>query len=80
MTLARFDSVYYSHFKANLRRITDYPNLWAYARDLYALPAFRETTHFDQIKRHYYVTHPNLNPSRIVPDGPALDWTPAAGR
>lgn len=80
VTLARFDSVYYSHFKANLRRITDYPNLWAYARDLYALPAFRETTRFDQIKRHYYVTHPHLNPSRIVPDGPALDWTPAAGR
>ncbi len=80
VTLARFDSVYYSHFKTNLRRITDYPNLWRYARDLYALPAFRETTRFDQIKRHYYVTHPNLNPSRIVPDGPALDWTPAAGR
>jgi putative glutathione S-transferase len=80
VTLARFDSVYYSHFKANQRRITDYPRLWAYARDLYARPAFRETTRFDQIKRHYYVTHPHLNPSRIVPDGPVLDWTPAAGR
>jgi putative glutathione S-transferase len=75
VTLARFDAVYYSHFKCNLRRISDYPNLWAYARRLYALPAFRGTTKFDQIKRHYYSTHPQLNPSRIVPDGPLLDWT-----
>jgi putative glutathione S-transferase len=74
VTLARFDSVYYSHFKANKRRITDYPSLWRYARDLYAEPAFRETTRFDHIKRHYYMTHPALNPTRIVPDGPALDW------
>jgi glutathionyl-hydroquinone reductase len=74
VTLARFDSVYYSHFKANQRRLTDYPNLWDYARRLYALPAFRDTTRFDQIKRHYYMTHPHLNPSRIVPDGPELDW------
>jgi glutathionyl-hydroquinone reductase len=80
VTLARFDAVYYSHFKCNLRRISDYPNLWGYARDLYALPAFRSTTRFDQIKRHYYMTHPQLNPSRIVPDGPALDWTAASGR
>jgi putative glutathione S-transferase len=74
VTLARFYSVYYSHFKCNKRRITDYPSLWRYARDLYALPAFRETTRFDHIKRHYYMTHPALNPTRIVPDGPALDW------
>jgi putative glutathione S-transferase len=74
VTLARFDSVYYSHFKVNLRRLTDYPNLWAYARDLYSLPAFRETTNFDHIKRHYFGTHPHLNPSRIVPAGPILDW------
>lgn len=80
VTLARFDAVYYSHFKANRRRITDYPNLWAYARDLYALPAFGETTRFDQIKRHYYVTHPHLNPSRIVPEGPDLDWSQPSGR
>jgi putative glutathione S-transferase len=77
VTLARFDAVYYSHFKCNLRRITDYPSLWRYARDLYALPAFRDTTKFDQIKRHYYSTHPRLNPSRIVPDGPVLDWAAA---
>jgi len=80
VTLARFDAVYYSHFKCNLRRISDYPNLWAYARDLYALPAFRNTTKFDQIKRHYYMTHPQLNPTRIVPDGPLLDWDAPAGR
>jgi putative glutathione S-transferase len=80
VTLARFDAVYYSHFKCNLRRVADYPNLWAYARDLYALPAFHGTTRFDQIKRHYYMTHPHLNPSRIVPDGPLLDWHEPAGR
>jgi putative glutathione S-transferase len=74
VTLARFDSVYYSHFKASIRRLTDYPNLWAYARDLYSLPAFRETTNFDQIKRHYFMTHSRINPTRIVPDGPVLDW------
>jgi glutathionyl-hydroquinone reductase len=74
VTLARFDSVYYSHFKCNKRRITDYPNLWRYARDLYAVPAFGGTTRFDHIKRHYYMTHSRLNPTRIVPDGPALDW------
>ena len=80
VTLARFDAVYYSHFKCNLRRVADYPNLWAYARDLYALPAFGGTTRFDQIKRHYYTTHPNLNPSRIVPDGPVLNWAEPSGR
>ncbi|GEM_PF-46855 len=74
VTLARFDAVYYSHFKCNLRRLTDYPALWRYARDLYAVPAFRETTRFDHIKRHYYITHGGLNPSRIVPDGPLIDW------
>jgi glutathionyl-hydroquinone reductase len=80
VTLARFDAVYYSHFKCNLRRITDYPSLWGYTRDLYARPAFGDNTRFDQIKRHYYTTHPQLNPSRIVPDGPLLDWTARSGR
>ncbi len=65
VTLARFDAVYYSHFKCNLRRITDYPSLWGYARDLYALPAFRNNTRFDQIKRHYYTHAPAPEP---VPD------------
>jgi len=74
VTLARFDSVYVTHFKANIHRIVDYPNLWAYARDLYQHPAFGPTTSFDHIKRHYYTTHPHLNPQRIVPAGPVLDW------
>jgi glutathionyl-hydroquinone reductase len=74
-TLARFDAVYYSHFKCNLRRITDHSGLWAYARRLYAIPAFGETTDFDHIKRHYYETHRHLNPSGVVPKGPAISWT-----
>jgi putative glutathione S-transferase len=74
VTLARFDSVYVTHFKANVRRIADYPNLWAYTRDLYQHPAFGPTTNFDHIKRHYYTTHPHLNPQRIVPAGPVLNW------
>ena len=80
VTLARFDAVYYSHFKCNLRRVSDYPSLWSYARDLFAIPAFRDTTRFDQIKRHYYTTHPKLNPTRIVPDGPVLNWSAPPGR
>ncbi|QKW34531.1 glutathione S-transferase family protein [Actinomadura sp. NAK00032] len=74
-TLARFDAVYHGHFKCNLRRVADYPNLWGYARDLYSIPAFGETTNFDHIKRHYYVTQRNINPSGVVPKGPAIDWT-----
>jgi putative glutathione S-transferase len=74
-TLARFDAVYHYHFKCNLRRLVDYPNLWGYARDLYQRPAFGDTTNFDHIKRHYYITHPTINPTRIVPKGPLIDWT-----
>ncbi|GAA2323683.1 glutathione S-transferase C-terminal domain-containing protein [Nonomuraea roseoviolacea subsp. roseoviolacea] len=74
-TLARFDAVYHGHFKCSVRRLVDYPALWAYARRLYAIPAFGETTDFDHIKRHYYMTHPDINPSRIVPVGPAIDWS-----
>jgi len=73
-TLARFDSVYVGHFKCNRQRIVDYPQLWDFARHLYQQPAFRETTDFDHIKRHYYATHEKLNPTRIVPKGPQLDW------
>jgi putative glutathione S-transferase len=73
-TLARFDAVYVGHFKCNLRRLVDYPNLWGYARDLYQRPAFGETVDLDHIKRHYYMTHDRLNPSRIVPAGPLVDW------
>ena len=79
-TLVRFDAVYYVHFKCNLRRLVDYPNLWAYARDLYQTPGFGETVNFDHIKRHYYQTHAQLNPSRIVPKGPANDWLAPHGR
>jgi putative glutathione S-transferase len=73
-TLVRFDAVYYVHFKCNKRRLVDYTNLWRYARDLYRRPAFRDTTNFDHIKRHYYLTHPALNPRGIVPKGPDADW------
>jgi putative glutathione S-transferase len=79
-TLVRFDSVYHGHFKCNLRRIVDYPSLWAYARDLYQRPGFGDTVDFDQIKRHYYMTHEQLNPTRIVPKGPILDWAAPHGR
>ncbi|HEY0735861.1 MAG TPA: glutathione S-transferase family protein [Herpetosiphonaceae bacterium] len=74
-TLARFDSVYVGHFKCNLRRLVDYPNLWGYARDLYQRPGFGETVNIDHIKRHYYMTHDTINPTRIVPLGPIIDWS-----
>ena len=73
-TLVRFDAVYVGHFKCNIRRLTDYRTLWAYARDLYAQPGIRETVSFDHIKRHYYMSHPTVNPHGIVPAGPLLDW------
>lgn len=79
-TLARFDAVYVGHFKCNLRRLVDYPQLWGYARDLYQRPGFGETVNFDHIKRHYYMTHDRINPSRIVPLGPFIDWDAPHGR
>jgi putative glutathione S-transferase len=72
-TLIRFDAVYHGHFKCNLRRIVDYPNLDGYLRDLYQQPGIAETVNFDHIKRHYYITHDDINPTRIVPLGPILD-------
>lgn len=74
-TLVRFDAVYVGHFKCNIRRLVDYPNLWDYARDLYQRPGFGDTVNFDHIKRHYYMTHDHINPSRIVPAGPIVDWS-----
>jgi len=74
-TLVRFDSVYFSHFKCNLRRIADYPNLWNYVRDLYQQPGVAETVSIDHIKRHYYGSQPQVNPTRIVPIGPIIDFT-----
>jgi putative glutathione S-transferase len=73
-TLVRFDVVYYGHFKCNLKRIVDYPRLWAYTRALYQTPGVRETVDFGHIKRHYYMSHRNVNPSGIVPRGPLLDF------
>ncbi|MFW6352948.1 MAG: glutathione S-transferase family protein [Verrucomicrobiota bacterium] len=73
-TLVRFDVVYHGHFKCNRRRIVDYPSLQAYLERLYHLPGIADTVNFDHIKRHYYVTHDDLNPAGIVPAGPALDW------
>jgi len=72
-TLVRFDAVYHGHFKCNLRRIVDYPNLHGYLLDLYQQPGIAETVNLDHIKRHYYVTHDDINPTRIVPIGPVLD-------
>ena len=79
-TLVRFDAVYHGHFKCNLRRITDYLNLQAYLRDLYQLPRIAETVNFDHIKRHYYMTHDQINPTRIVPIGPEFDLDQPHGR
>jgi putative glutathione S-transferase len=72
-TLVRFDPVYHYHFKCNLRRLSDYPQLWRYVRDLFGQPGIAETVRFDEIRRHYYGTHPSINPHGIVPIGPALD-------
>jgi glutathionyl-hydroquinone reductase len=77
VTLVRFDAVYVGHFKCNLRRIVDYAHLSGYLRDLYQEPGIADTVDFDHIKHHYYMTHPQLNPTRIVPKGPELDlWAP----
>jgi putative glutathione S-transferase len=80
VTLVRFDAVYYGHFKCNLRRIVDYPNLWGYLRDLYQIDGVAETVNLDHIKRHYYATHDDINPTRIVPIGPALAFATPHGR
>lgn len=72
-TLVRFDAVYYGHFKCNLRRLVDYPALWGYTRDVYALPGVAATVDLAQVKRHYYGSQIKVNPTRIVPKGPLLD-------
>jgi putative glutathione S-transferase len=74
-TLVRFDAVYYSHFKCNLRRIVDYPNLSNYLRDLYQVPGIADTVNLDHIKRHYYMSMTAINPTRIVPLGPQLNFS-----
>ena len=80
VTLVRFDAVYVGHFKCNLRRIADYPALSAYLRDLYQHPGVAATVSLDHIKRSYYLTHPALDPSGIVPKGPELDLLASHGR
>jgi putative glutathione S-transferase len=80
VTLVRFDAVYYVHFKCNVRRITDYPHLFSYLRDLYQYDGIAETVNFDHIKRHYYMTHGDINPTRIVPLGPDQDLRTPHGR
>ncbi|MGT2801602.1 glutathione S-transferase family protein [Streptococcus henryi] len=74
-TLVRFDAVYYGHFKTNIRRLVDYPNLWAYTKRIYNMPGIAETVNFDHIKQHYYGSHKTINPTGVVPVGPDLDWS-----
>ncbi|WP_069298781.1 glutathione S-transferase family protein [Neptunicoccus sediminis] len=79
-TLVRFDAVYHTHFKCNRNRIIDFPNLWAYARELYQWPDVAQTVHFGHIVRHYHYSHDNVNPYRIIPINPAPDWHKAHKR
>lgn len=79
-TLVRFDLVYHLHFKCNRRRIVDYPNLWAYTRELYQWRGVADTVNFDHIVRHYHYSHDSINPHRIVPINPVLDFDAPHGR
>ena len=79
-TLVRFDAVYYGHFKCNRQRLEDYPGLRGYVRDIYQVPGIADTVDLEFIKRHYYGSHTGINPSGIVPLGPALDYTTPHGR
>ncbi|MFL5814577.1 MAG: glutathione S-transferase family protein [Bdellovibrionia bacterium] len=79
-TLLRFDLVYYSHFKCNRQHIYEFPNLWGYVRDIYQTPGVAETCNFDHIKRHYYISQKDINPTQIVPVGPVIDFSTPHGR
>ena len=79
-TLVRFDLVYHLHFKCNRKRIIDYPNLWGYTRELYQVAGVSNTVHFDHIVRHYHYSHDTINPNRIIPINPVLDWDAPHGR
>ena len=80
-TLARFDAVYHGHFKCNREKLSEMPILWAYARDLFQTPGFGDTIDFEQIKKHYYIVHEDINPTKIVPVGPDLaNWMTPHGR
>ncbi|MGB7262206.1 MAG: glutathione S-transferase family protein [Albidovulum sp.] len=79
-TLVRFDPVYHLHFKCNRRRLIDYPNLWAYTRDLYQMPGIADTVRFDHFVRHYHYSHETINPYRIIPTNPVLEFDAPHGR
>lgn len=79
-TLVRFDPVYVGHFKCNIRRIADYPNLSGYVRDLYQQPGVADTVNMQHIKNHYYASHESINPSRVIPVGPEIDFSIAHNR
>jgi len=79
-TLARFDAVYYGHFKCNLRHLYEYPALWGYTREIYQLPGIDATVSLDEYKMHYYGSHRNLNPAGIIPLGPLIDFSTLHGR
>ena len=79
-TLFRFDPVYHLHFKCNRARLVDYPNLWAYTRELYQWPGVAETVNFEHIVRHYHYSHETINPNRIIPTNPVIDWMEPHGR
>ena len=80
-TLARFDAVYHGHFKCNRHKLTELPVLWAYARDLFQTPGFGDTIDLVQIKQHYHCVHTDINPTQLVPKGPATDgWHTPHGR
>ena len=79
-TLIRFDAVYHLHFKCNKKRIVDYPNLWAYTRELYQVEGVAETVNLNHIVRHYHYSHESINPNRIIPINPTLDLMAPHGR
>ena len=79
-TLVRFDAVYHGHFKTNLRRIEDYPNLSNYIRELYQVPGVAETVSLWHIKQHYYASHDTINPTGVIPVGPSIDFDEPHGR
>jgi putative glutathione S-transferase len=79
-TLVRFDAAYHSHFKCNRNRLVDFPELWDYTRALYQTPGIADTVRLDEIKKHYYGSHPTLNPTGVVPKGPTIDFSEPTGR
>ena len=79
-TLYRFDSIYHSHFKCSIKRLVDYPNLWEYTRDLYQWPGIVKTVNMKHARNHYYESHETINPTRIVPVLPEIDWDKPSNR